>query len=176
MMAGMVLSFEVDPPLTPELCDRILDLWVRVTNAGGAVGFVPPVEAEDVRPTAEKAFEGVRAGADHLVLGRVDGFPAALLFMVDNEHKLKDHWRVIKRVMVAPEAQGRGYGAAIMREAAEFGRRMGLAALAVTVRAGAGNEDFYGRLGYREVGRLPGALRVAPGDDRDEIHMWLPLP
>jgi hypothetical protein len=30
-------------------------------------------------------------------------------------------------------------------------------------------------LGYREVGRLPGALRVAPGDDRDEVLMWLPL-
>ena len=47
MMAGMVLSFELDPPLTPELCDRIVDLWVRVTNAGGAVGFVPPVTADD---------------------------------------------------------------------------------------------------------------------------------
>jgi hypothetical protein len=39
----------------------------------------------------------------------------------------------------------------------------------VTVRSGSGTEDFYARLGYREVGRVPSALRVGPGDDRDEI-------
>ena len=45
----------------------------------------------------------------------------------------------------------------------------------LTVRGGTGTEAFYTRLGYREVGRLPGALRVAPGDDRDEIIMWLDI-
>jgi hypothetical protein len=30
-------------------------------------------------------------------------------------------------------------------------------------------DAFYRGLGYVEVGRLPGAIRVAPGDDRDEI-------
>jgi hypothetical protein len=41
--------------------------------------------------------------------------------------------------------------------------------------AGMGTERFYADLGYQEVGRLPGALRIGPDDDRDEIHMWLPL-
>ena len=47
--------------------------------------------------------------------------------------------------------------------------------LQLTVRGGKGTEAFYAKLGYSEVGRLPGALRVADGDDRDEIFMWLPL-
>jgi ribosomal protein S11 len=54
-------------------------------------------------------------------------------------------------------------------------RKLGLEALQVTVRGGTGREAFYQRLGYREVGRLPGALRVDAGDDRDEIVLWLPL-
>ncbi|NEE33044.1 GNAT family N-acetyltransferase, partial [Streptomyces sp. SID7982] len=29
--------------------------------------------------------------------------------------------------------------------------------------------------GYKEVGRVPDAIRVAPGDDRDDIIMLLPL-
>jgi hypothetical protein len=62
-----------------------------------------------------------------------------------------------------------------MREAVELGRKLGLSGLHVTVRQGSHTEDFYARLGFREVGRLPGALRIGPGDDRDEIHMWLPL-
>ena len=48
-------------------------------------------------------------------------------------------------------------------------------ALHLTVREGNGTEEFYAGLGYQEVGRFPGALRLASGDDRDEIQMWLPL-
>jgi histone acetyltransferase (RNA polymerase elongator complex component) len=77
--------------------------------------------------------------------------------------------------MVHPDLQGRGYGAALMREAERAAREIGWDALHLTVRSGLGTERFYAGLGYKEVGRLPGALRVAPGDDRDEIHMWLAL-
>ena len=62
-----------------------------------------------------------------------------------------------------------------MTEAARVARELGLEALLVTVRDGRGTDVFYRRLGYTEVGRIPGAIRVAPGDDRDEIYLWLPL-
>jgi GNAT superfamily N-acetyltransferase len=171
----MSLSFVLDPELTADLRDHILALWVDVTNAGGAVGFVAPVSARDVRPTAERALADVRDGAGHLLAGFDGDELVALLFITGNRHRLKDHWRVLKRVMVTPGRQGRGYGAAIMREAAGAGRKLGVEALVVTVRGGTGRERFYERLGYREVGRIPGALRVAPGDDRDEIYLWLSL-
>jgi GNAT superfamily N-acetyltransferase len=171
----MAIEFILDPPLTDDLRAQILALWVEVTNAGGAVGFVAPVGPEDVRPVAEAAFASVRAGFDRLLIG-VDNYTlVALLFITDNQFKLKDHWRVLKRVMVTPGSQGRGYGRALMVEAESAGRTMGLAALQVTVRGGAGIEQFYAGLGFREVGRVPGALRVGPGDDRDEILMWREL-
>jgi GNAT superfamily N-acetyltransferase len=175
MMGRMGIAFVVDPPLTDELRAGIVRLWVDVTNAGGAVGFVAPVAAEDVRPVAEAAFAGVESGLDRLLVGFDGDEPAALLFVVDNRFALKDHWRVLKRVMVRPDSQGLGFGAALMAEAAVVGRQMGLSALQVTVRGGQGIEGFYGRLGYREVGRVPEALRVKPGDDRDEVYMWLDL-
>jgi len=171
----MALSFEWDPRLTDGLKEQIIELWVAVTNAGGAVGFVAPVTTEDVLETAGAAFAGVSAGLDHLIAGFDGHRLVAVLFVTDNRFDLKAHWRVLKRVMVAPGSQGKGYGAALMEEAARFGRRLGLAGFEVSVRAGHGTERFYEKLGYREVGRLPGALRVAPGDDRDEILMWLPL-
>ena len=75
--------------------------------------------------------------------------------------------------MVRPGSQGRGCGAALMREAAVVASELGLAGLQASVRDGL--DGFYRRLGYREVGRVPGALRIAPGDDRDELFMWLDL-
>ncbi len=50
---------------------------------------------------------------------------------------------------------------------------MGLEQLRLAVRGGAGLETFYGRLGWREVGRWPAALRLSPTDDRDEVLMLL---
>lgn len=169
------MKFVLDPPLTAALRDQIVDLWVDATNTGGAVGFVGPVTAEDVRPMAEETFAGVTDGPDRLLIATDRGRLVALLFIVDNRFALKAHWRVLKRVMVLPGSQGRGYGATLMHRAAETGREMGLAGLQVTLRDGHGLDAFYAKLGYRAVGRFPGALRVAADDDRDEIVMWLDL-
>ncbi|TYC24281.1 GNAT family N-acetyltransferase [Micromonospora sp. MP36] len=171
----MNLRFVLDPDLTPELREQIVALWVDVTNAGGAVGFVAPVTAAEVRPLAEETFAGLVDGPDRLLAGYEGDRLVGILIISDNRFHLKTHWRVLKRVMVHPDTQGRGHGAALMREAERIGRELGLTALHVTLRDGLGLGAFYGRLGYREVGRLPAALRLGPGDDRDEVFMWLDL-
>jgi len=50
---------------------------------------------------------------------------------------------------------------------------MGLEQLRLAVRGGTGLEHFYGKLGWTVIGRWPDALRLAPGDDREEILMLL---
>jgi GNAT superfamily N-acetyltransferase len=174
-MAGMALEFELDPEMTGELRDAVVRLWVSVTNAGGAVGFLPPVDEELVGPVADAALDAVTNGPDHLLAGFDDGRLVALLFITDNRFVLKGHWRVLRRVMVTPGGQGKGYGSALMRAAERIAAGHGIEGFQVTVRGGTGTEAFYEKLGYFEVGRLPGAIRVAPGDDRDELIMWLPL-
>ncbi|WP_328366706.1 GNAT family N-acetyltransferase [Micromonospora zamorensis] len=171
----MSLHFVLDPDLTPQLRAEIVDLWADVSNAGGAVGFVPPVTAADVHVLADPTFAGIADGPDRLLVGYSGDRLVAVLIFSDNRFSLKAHWCVLKRVMVHPDTQGAGYGAALMVEAARLGREFGHEALHVTVRDGLGLDTFYARLGYREIGRLPRALRVAPGDDRDEILMWLDL-
>lgn len=171
----MDLRFVLDPELTPALRAHLVDLWVDVTNAGGAVGFVAPVTAADVRPTAKETFADLTEGPDRLLVGYEGDRLVGILIIGDNRFHLKAHWRVLKRVMVHPDTQGRGYGVALMREAERLGRELGVEALHVTIRDGLGLDSFYGRLGYREVGRLPRALRLTPDDDRDEVFMWLDL-
>ena len=52
---------------------------------------------------------------------------------------------------------------------------MGLEHLRLVLRSGENLEAFYESLGWVEVGRHPNALRLAPGDDRDEVSMMLDL-
>jgi GNAT superfamily N-acetyltransferase len=165
------LRFAVDPELTSELVGELVDCWTEVSNAGGSVGFVPPVTADEVRASAERAF--ARCGdLDHLLVGfDAEGGVACWLILGDAGSWLRAHWKWVLRVMVAPKRQGRGYGARLMRAAEVAARDLGVEALHLTVRGGTGTEGFYATLGYAEVGRIPGAIRVAPGDDRDEIYM-----
>jgi GNAT superfamily N-acetyltransferase len=173
----MTLTFTFDPAVTPELRDGILDLWVDVTNAGGAVGFVPTVTRDDVRPALVKQLTQVADGTARLLVGRdADGRVLATGFLAFNSHRLMRHWVMAYTVMVHPGRQGKGYGRDLMAALADAARGLdGIEAVKLTCRGGLGLEHFYASCGYKEVGRVPGAIRVAPGDDRDDITMYLPL-
>ena len=173
----MSLTCQLDPAIDGVLRDEILALWVDVSNAGGAVGFVPPVVADDVAPDLDASLAAGRAGARRLLVGRDDdGRIAATAFLAYNGHRLMSHWMWLYTVMVHPRHQGLGYGRALMAavEAAARGFH-GVEAIRLTCRGGTGVDAFYAGCGYKEVGRVPRAIRVAPGDERDDITMLLEL-
>lgn len=63
-----------------------------------------------------------------------------------------------------------------MQEVARAARDdFGLEWLHLALRSGQGLEGFYESCGWQEAGRWPSALRLRPGDDRDEVLMVLPL-
>ncbi|KRV50897.1 acetyltransferase [Wenjunlia vitaminophila] len=171
----MGLTFEMDPELTPELRDQVVSVWTDVSNADGAVGFVPPVAEDDVRPTAEKHFAAMAAGRTRLLAAWDGDKLVGTAFFSFNDHPLMTHWCWLYTVMLHPSRQGEGEGSRLLREAERQGRRMGLESFRLTCRGGTGLERFYASVGYREVGRVPAAIRVAPGDDRDDVMMWLDL-
>ncbi|MGY1754059.1 N-acetyltransferase family protein [Blastococcus sp. SYSU D01042] len=155
----------VDDTLRAEL----LACWVDVTNAGGAVGFVPPVHAADVEPVLDRLLEGVASGRDVLCVLTVDGTTAGFAALVGSSSPLRRHWATVLRVQVHPSRQGSGLGRSLMEGVHRVAADRGWEFVSLTARGGTGVDAFYRGLGYTEVGRLPGAVRVAPGDDRDEI-------
>lgn len=168
----MNLSFELDPELTPELVDRLEEIWLAVGNAGGSVGTPCPATRADVKHLSEKAFRSVKEGDDHVVVAYLDSEPVGFGFLTHNPGTLFTHWAMVKRLQVRPDLQGRGIGSALIEAITKAARdRLGLEQLQLTVRGKTGTETFYERFGYEVVGRIPDAIRVAPGDDRDMIYM-----
>ncbi len=154
-----------------QLRQDLLDTWAAVTDAGGAVGFVAPAERAQIARTLDQALARVAAGADVLGVLKRDGGAVGMGFLSDDGAALQRHWRTLLRLMVHPELQGSGAGRLLLEGLHQSARELGLEHLQLTVRGNCGLEPFYERFGYAVVGRHPGAVRVAPGDDRDEVMM-----
>jgi RimJ/RimL family protein N-acetyltransferase len=150
----------------------LLELWCRVNDSGGAVGFLPgaPVErvAEALTAHEEQMASGQAVGG---ALRLPDGTLVGWAWWVATANPLLAHGRWLYRVMVDPERQGKGLGLVLMAGMHRLAREDGVELLQLGARSGSGASRFYAQSGYVEVGRIPGAIRVADGDDRDDVTM-----
>ncbi|MGW1195820.1 N-acetyltransferase family protein [Streptomyces sp. NPDC002536] len=161
--------------VAPELRDELTACWVAVTNAGGAAGFpFPPVDAAEVAPVMDKLIGRLDPERTRLVTARVGGALAGWVALNRDPYRLVGHWATINHLQTHPAFRGRGIGSALVAEVRRIARdELGLEQLHLAARGGEGLERFYERLGWREVGRWPGALRLGEGDTRDEVLMML---
>ncbi len=153
---------------------KLTDCWVTVSNAGGAVGFLPPADSTQVSPVVARLVTGLDPQCSRLLLALDGEILAGWLNIRRELSPLVAHWGTINHLQTHPGFRGRGIGRTLMTLARQVAREeMGLEQLHLALRGGTGLERFYGRLGWEVVGSWPRALRVAPGDDRDEILMVL---
>ncbi|WP_308469909.1 GNAT family N-acetyltransferase [Kineococcus rubinsiae] len=134
------------------------------------------MRAADVEPTLDALVAGLSPQHVGLLTAHVDGELAGWLALTRPRSRIAGHWGSVTRVQTAPAFRGTGVGTLLMTEVARCAADdWGLDHLVLTVRGGTGTERFYERLGWREHGRHPRALRLGPDDLRDEIQLWLPL-
>ena len=169
------MSQYFDPAqVSAALKQDIIACWIMVSNAGGAAGFpFPPVDAGIVAPVADDLIAGL--GPDRrLIVARAGEALAGWVHLQRHRDPLIAHWGTISHLQTLPAFRGQGLGRALMVSARQIARQeMGLEQLHLAARGGMGLERFYAKLGWREIGRWPGALRLAPGEDRDEVLMIL---
>ncbi|MEU3563992.1 GNAT family N-acetyltransferase [Kitasatospora sp. NPDC006786] len=174
--AALHLVQTTDPQdVTAELRQQLIDCWIAVTNTGGAAGFpFPPVGHDDVVPAADGLLARLDPRRSRLLTARVDGILVGRVVLDRDPYRLVGHWGTVHHLQTHPAVRGRGVGSALVRELRRIARdELGLEQLRLAARGGEGLEDFYGRLGWREIGRWPEALRLAPHDTRDEVLMIL---
>jgi RimJ/RimL family protein N-acetyltransferase/GNAT superfamily N-acetyltransferase len=155
-----------------ETRESLLELWCAVNDAGGAVGFLPGAARHRVARALSAHEEAMADGTTTAVLLR--GFDRRVVgagFWVADRNVLLGHTRTAYRVMTHPALRGRNLGRLLMAAMHRVAREQEVEVALLDVRSGLGATRFYEACGYVEVGRVPGVIRVAPGDDRDSVVM-----
>lgn len=171
----MPIRVERNPPLTAELTAALVELWTAASNAGGAVGFFPPVRTDDVRPTAEAAFARVSEGHDDLVVAFEGDCPVGLGLLVTDDSLLHRHLGAIERLQRHPAWGGRGVASSVLAELERAGHDRKLRRLVLSVRGGTGLEVFYLARGYALEASLPERVMLSNGEVRDLLVLGKPL-
>lgn len=146
-------------------------LWHGVSQAGGAVGFVPPVQRAPVAAKAAALVDDLRSGRAHGIALIADLALVGFAKLTPGTGPIA-HTGSITVMMIDPARQGAGLGARLMAETLALAGELALERVELAVRDGLGLDDFYRKFGFVEWGRRPGWIRVAQGDDRDEICYW----
>jgi GNAT superfamily N-acetyltransferase len=161
--------------VTPALRRELIDCWIEVTNSGGAAGFpFPPVNDHKVAPATDNLIDSLDPEHNRVLLARSGDALAGWVLLHRAHNPLIAHWGTVKHLQTRTAHRNQGIASALMRRLQQIARdELGLEQLHLAARGGTGLEAFYARLGWREVGRWPNALRLAGDDTRDEILMVL---
>ncbi len=152
--------------------EQVLDLWCAVNDDDGAVGFLPGTERGLVAEALAAHEEEMAEGQTTTVLLRApDDTVVGVGFWVADRNRMRAHERTAFRIMTDPTRRGRNLGRLLMAAMHRVARDAGVELATLVVRSGTGATRFYERAGYVEVGRVPGNIRVAVGDDRDSVVM-----
>lgn len=155
-----------------KLLDGIVGCWWEVANAGGAVGFpFTPVAKSTVEAAVVRLVASLAPSSLMLLVAVNENVVDGWLVLEQNTNALTAHWAHVSRVQTSLAARGRGIGHAMMEEVVKRAADLSLEQLHLELRSGQGLERFYESCGWIEVGRWPSALRLQPGDDRDEVLM-----
>ena len=156
-----------------ETRESLLDLWCAVNDHGGAVGFLPGAPRHHVAQALAAHEEGMADGNTTGVLLRApDRRVVGAGFWVADRNPMLGHTRTGLPDHDPPRpARAQPRAACSWRRCTGWRASRTSRSAVLDVRSGLGTTRFYEGCGYVEVGRVPGVIRVAPGDDRDSVVM-----
>src|SRR5690554_4170851 len=122
-----MVSTDINPSLDSELIARLTAIWADVTNAGGAVGFVGPMTADEIGAAVTGWWPRVLEGEVDLVVARDDaaGPVMGFGFLTPVRDVIAPHRGTIEKLQRHPDARDRGIGTALLAGLEDCDRRRG---------------------------------------------------
>jgi ribosomal protein S18 acetylase RimI-like enzyme len=162
-----------------EARDVVHDLTHILRDAvasGVSLGFMTPLDESAVRRYWQNAIAEVEAGERVLLVARAeDGslVGSAQLHLTTTPNAR--HRAEVQKVCVLRSARGQGIGKQLMLAIEEEARAAGRTLLMLDTRKDSVADGLYRRLGYQEVGVIPGYARTVDGSMVTAIFFYRAL-
>jgi ribosomal protein S18 acetylase RimI-like enzyme len=155
--------------------DALATVLHETVEAGASVGYMWPFSHGEAR----RSFEGWAAEVDggrRLLLAAFDrdelvGTVQVILELMPNQ----PHRGEIAKLQVRPSARGRGIAERLMEEAEAEARAEGKTLLVLDTVTGSAADRLYRRLGWHELGTVPGFALYPDGRPCDATFFWKAL-
>jgi GNAT superfamily N-acetyltransferase len=162
----------LSPPEVREQLDALAAVLHDCVAGGASVSYMAPFSPEDARV----AFAGFAAEAEQgrrLILaafsdGRLVGTVQVILALPPNQ----PHRGEIAKLLVHRSARRRGIAELLMAGAEAEARAEGKTLLVLDAVTGDDAARLYGRLGWTEVGVVPGFALYPDGRPCDTTYFW----
>jgi len=143
--------------------DGLADVLVDCVEGGASVSFMSPLSRDRARAFWRAAADSVAKGERALFIaeepgGTIVGTVQVILAQPENQPHRAD----VAKMLVHRRARRRGVGELLMRAAEDAARRAGKTLLVLDT-ASSDAERLYARLGWVEVGRVPGYALLPDG-------------
>lgn len=157
----------------------LVTLWQQVAEAGGPVGFPPPVVRSEVAAKAALLVDGVKTGRLIAVAANRARRLIGVGFLALGRGQYR-HTGRLELLLVDPAQTGAGLGSRLLGELLSSARTGGLRLLDVQIQDDAGLADFFSRFGFTEWGRRPGWIELGTATDgtrhgTDEVLLGVKL-
>lgn len=166
-------------PLTtaavPEHVEALGALLADTVNGGASVGFLAPLSAADA--TAWWLATVTKLGDDHLAWVALDGDRIlGTIQLVRAAMPNSRHRADIAKLMVHPDARGRGLARALLKTAEQAAMERGVTLLVLDTETGSPAERLYATDGWTRVGEIPGYALDTAGVPKSTTIFAKPLP
>jgi acetyltransferase len=172
------LSFNVrriDATELGVLAPTLADLLKDSVDRGASLGFLAPLAQPAGHEYWLSLHDELAAGSRVLLGAWMDTRPIGAAQLAFPAWQNARHRAEVQKVFVASAARGLGIGRALMQALHAAAHQSGRSLLILGTRRAEPAERFYKRLGYREVGVIPGYTLGSSGERHDNLMLYSEL-
>ncbi len=158
-----------------ERLDALATVLHETVEAGASVGYLTPFAHADARAAFAGWAAEVDAGRRVLLAAFADGELVGTVQVILALMPNQPHRGEIAKLQVRPAARGLGIAEQLMARAEEEARGAGKTLLVLDTVTGSAADRLYRRLGWNEVGTVPGFALYPDGRPCDATFFWKEL-
>jgi acetyltransferase len=141
-------------------------------DAGASIGFHPPLGEAEAERYWRVVLAGVERGERILIGAFLGGVLVGTVQLAREPRPNGRHRAEVQKLMVISEHRRSGIGSSLMAAAERAALEAGHTLLLLDTREGDSADHLYRRLGWSELGRVPGYTRDATGAPEGTVFFF----